>query len=156
MESGVVTAWRTQDRQQASDGPFLGRDLRHREGVSSYYHLPAMDRCLGFRVRLPISGQQESGHCNPLSLPTQLWKLKGHLAHPLSLPSPPLLKGTAHTLHPMLSSHNYPLGSNIDGFPVSDPIVYLVMLCHLHAKHCTGFRAAKSGEETCMILYDIT
>jgi len=27
---------------------------------------------------------------------------------------------------------------------------------HLHAHHCSGFRAAKSGEETCLILYDFT
>ena len=29
---------------QAANGPFLGRDLRHREGVFSNYYLPAMDR----------------------------------------------------------------------------------------------------------------
>ena len=61
---------------QAANGPFLGRNLRHSEGVSSNYYLPAMDRYLGFTVRLPISGQGESGHCSPISLPTQLWGLK--------------------------------------------------------------------------------
>ena len=61
---------------QAANGPFLARNLRHREGVSSNYYLPAMDRHFGFSVRLPISGQGESGHCSPLSLPTQLWGLK--------------------------------------------------------------------------------
>ena len=39
---------------------------------------------------------------------------------------------------------------------VNEPIISLVMLCHLHAKHCTRFRAAESEEETCVILYDIT
>ena len=58
----------------------------------------------------------------------------------------------------MLSGHEYPLGSNIPGFPVNDPIIYLVMLCPhlLHATALHGFRAAKSGEETCMTLYDIS
>ena len=42
---------------QGANGPFLGRSLRHREGVSSNCYLPAMDRCLGFSVRLSISGQ---------------------------------------------------------------------------------------------------
>ena len=41
----------------AASGPFLGRNLRHREGVSSSYSLPAMERYLGFSVRLPIPGQ---------------------------------------------------------------------------------------------------
>ena len=71
------------------NGPFLGKNFRHREGVPSIYYLPAMDRYLGFSVRLPISEQEESGHCNPLSFPTQLWELKEHLVHPLSLASPP-------------------------------------------------------------------
>ena len=69
------------------NGPFLGKNFRHRESVSSNYYLPAMNRYLGFR--LPISGQGESGHYNPLSLPTQLWELKEHLVHSLSLASPP-------------------------------------------------------------------
>ena len=45
-----------------------------------------MDRYLGFCVRLPILGQGESGHCNPLSLPTQLWEPKDDLVPPLFLP----------------------------------------------------------------------
>ena len=45
-----------------------------------------MDRYLGFSVRLPISGQGESGHWNPLSLPTQLWERKEYLVPTLSLP----------------------------------------------------------------------
>ena len=56
----------------AESGSFLGRNLRHREGVSSSYSLPAMERYLGSSVRLPIPGQGESGHCNPLSLPIQI------------------------------------------------------------------------------------
>ena len=71
------------------NGPFLGKNFRHREGVPSNYCLPSMDRYLGFSVRLPISEQGESGLCNPLSLPTQLWELKEHLVHPLSLASRP-------------------------------------------------------------------
>ena len=73
-------------------------------------------------------------------------------------PCPSLLKSPAHMLHSMLSGHEYPLGSNIPGFPVNDPIIYLVMLCPhlLHATALHGFRAAKSGEETCRILYGIT
>ena len=72
---------------QTADGPFLGRNLRHREGVSSNYYLPAMHKYLGFSIRLPISRQGESGHCNPLSLPTQLGELKEYLLHLLlSLP----------------------------------------------------------------------
>ena len=152
VEPGVVTAWRTWGRHQAADGPFLGRNLRHREGVSSNYRLPATDRYLEFGVSLPISGQGEPSHCNPLFLPTQLWELKRHLAFPLSLPSPRLLKSPAHTLHPTLSGHDSPPGSNVDGFPVNEPTISLVMLCHLHAKHCTGFRAAESEEETCVTL----
>ena len=115
-----------------------------------------MDRYLGFSVRLPILGQGESGHCTLLSLPTQLWELKEHLVHPPSLP--PILKIPADTLDSVLSGHNCPLGSSIDCFPVNDPIIYLVMLCSTTSmpQHCTGFRAAKSGEETCMILYDIS
>ena len=61
---------------QAANGRFLGRNLRHREGVCSNYYLPATDRYLGFSVRLPIAGEGEAGHCNPLSLPTQPWGLK--------------------------------------------------------------------------------
>ena len=58
----------------------------------------------------------------------------------------------------MLSGHDYPLGSSIPGFPVNDPIIYLVTLCshHLHATALHGFRAAKSGEEACMMLCDIS
>ena len=58
----------------------------------------------------------------------------------------------------MLGGQDHPLGSNIHGFPVNDPIIYLVTLCsdHLHATALHGFRAAKSGEETCMTLYDIS
>ena len=43
-----------------------------------------------------FSEQGESGHCDPLSLPIQLWELKEYLIHPLSLP--PLLKSPAYTL----------------------------------------------------------
>ena len=43
-------------------------------------------RYLGFSVRLSISGPGESGHCDPLPFPTQLWELKEYLVHPLSLP----------------------------------------------------------------------
>lgn len=57
---------------QAANGRFLGRNLRHKEGVCSN----AMDRYLGFSVRLPIAGKGEAGHGNPLSLPTQPWGLK--------------------------------------------------------------------------------
>ena len=152
----MLAAWRTRGSHQAAGGPFLGRNWRHREGASSNYHLPAMDRHLGFRVSLPISGQGESGHCNPLSLPSQLWELKGHLVSPLSLPSLPLLRSPAQTLHPTLSGHDDPLGGNADGFPVNEPVASLVMPCHPRAKLCTGFRAAKGGEETWMILCDIT
>ena len=52
VEPGAVTAWRTWGRHQAADGPFLGRNLRHREGVSSNYRLPATDRYLGIRGQL--------------------------------------------------------------------------------------------------------
>ena len=86
-----------------------------------------MDRYLGFSVGLPVSGLGESGLCNPLSLPSQLREL---LVHPLSLP--PLLKSPTHTLRSMLNDHDYPLGRNADGFPVNDPIVYLVMLRSHH------------------------
>ena len=68
----------------AESGSFLGRNLRHREGVSSSYS--AIERYLGSSVRLPIPGQGESGHCNPLSVPIQLWELKEDLFYPLSLP----------------------------------------------------------------------
>ena len=37
---------------QAAIGPFLARNLRHREGVSSNYRLPATDRYLGIRGQL--------------------------------------------------------------------------------------------------------
>ena len=43
---------------------------------------------------------------------------------------------TVHALiTSILSGHEYLLGSNIPGFPVNDPINYMVMLCphHLHA-----------------------
>ena len=115
-----------------------------------------MDRYLGFGVRLPTLGQGESGHCTLLSLPTQLWELKEHLVHPPSLPL--ILKIPADTRHSVLRGHNCPLGSSIDCFPVNDPIIYLVMLCshHLYTTALHWFRAAKSGEETCMILYDST
>ena len=80
--TGVSGVWRGNSvgrhkcNHQGANGPFLARNLRHREGVPSNCYLPAMDRCLGFRVRLSISGQGESGHCNPLSFPTQLCELE--------------------------------------------------------------------------------
>ena len=121
----------------AASGPFLGRNLRHREGVSSSYSLPAMERYLGFSVRLPIPGQGESDHCNPLSLPTQLWELKEDLFYPLSLPSSSrtlLIHCTPCSVVRTL----FPLGRNIDSFPVNYPIIYPVML-HSHHLHATAF-----------------
>ena len=122
----------------AESGSFLGRNLRHREGVSSSYSLPAMERYLGSSVRLPIPGQGESGHCNPLSLLIQIWELKGDLFYSLSLPHP-LLKSPAHTLYSMLGGQDsFSTGKtySFHSFPVNDPIIYLVMLHshHLHAK----------------------
>ena len=69
-----------------------------------------------------------------------------------------LLKSPAHTLHSMLSGHDYPLRSDIHGFPVNDPVIYLAFSVPTTSmpQHCTGFRAAKSGEETCVILDDIS
>ena len=42
---------------QAANGPFLGRDLRHREGVFSNYYLPAME---GF----PCSSVSKESACS--------------------------------------------------------------------------------------------
>jgi len=47
------------------------------------------------------------------------------ISTPLSIPES-LLKSPAHTLHSMLGGQDHPLGSNIHGFPVNDPIIYLV------------------------------
>ena len=94
-ELGVATVWEDTAVIRRK-WTISRRNLRRREGVSSNHYLPAMDRYLGFSVGLPVSGQGESGHCNPLSLPSQLWELREHLVHPLSLPR--LLKSPAHTL----------------------------------------------------------
>ena len=74
---------------QAANRTISRRNLRPREGVSSNLYLPAMDRYLGFSVSLPIAGQGESGHCNPLSLPSQLWELPRRPSPPsVSAPTP--------------------------------------------------------------------
>lgn len=97
-ELGVATVW--EDTAVIRHKWTISRrNLRRREGVSSNQYLPAMDGYLGFSVGLPVSGQGESGPCNPLSLPSQLWELREHLVHPLSLPR--LLKSPAHTLSSM-------------------------------------------------------
>ena len=121
----------------AESEPFLGRNLRHREGVSSSYSLSTMESYLGFSVRLPIPGQGESGHCNPLSLPIQLWELKEDLFYPLSLP-PSSRALLIHCTPCSVVRTVFPLGRNIDSFPVKDPIIYLVML-HSHHLHATAF-----------------
>ena len=123
----------------AESGSFLGRNLRHREGVSSSYSLPAMERYLGSSVRLPIPGQGESGHCNPLSLPIQIWELKGDLFSPLSLPPPPPPQEPCSYTVLMLGGQDFfSTGKtySFHSFPVNDPIIYLVILHshHLHAK----------------------
>ena len=76
---------------------------------------------------------------------------------PHSVPAP-LPKSPARTLHSTLSGHDCPLGSNVHGFPVNDPIIYLAFSVPATSvpQHCTGFRAAKSGEEPCVILYDLS
>ena len=84
-ELGVATVWEDTAVIRRK-WTISRRNLRRREGVSSNHYLPAMDRYLGFSVGLPVSGQGESGHCNPLSLPIQLWELKEDLFYPLSLP----------------------------------------------------------------------
>ena len=71
-------------KHQVANGAFLGRNLRHREAVSSNCYLPAMDRYLGFSVRLSISGPGESGHCGPYSYWTHMshMHILNHLGEP--------------------------------------------------------------------------
>lgn len=72
-ELGVATVW--EDTAVIRHKWTISRrNLRRREGVSSNQYLPAMDGIFGFSVRLPVSGQGESGPCNSLSLPSQLWE----------------------------------------------------------------------------------
>ena len=118
-------------------------------------YLPAMDRYLGFSVSLPISGQGSLVTVTLFPFHPSFGNSQEDLAHPLSLP--PLLKSPAHILHSMLSDHYYPLGRNVDSFPMNDPIIDMVMLfppplCHSSALDLGQPRV----KETWMILCDIT
>ena len=67
----------------------------------------------------------------------KLWELKEDLFYPLSLP-PSSRALLIHCTPCSVVRTVFPLGRNIDSFPVKDPIIYLVML-HSHHLHATAF-----------------
>lgn len=104
---------------QAANGPFLGRNLRHSEGVSSNYYLRAMDRYLGFTVRLPISGQGNLVTVVLFPFQPSFGDSKNSQSTLTSLPSPP--QGPA--LSPC-SVVRVSAGKQHSGSPVNDPVIY--------------------------------
>ena len=127
---------------QAANKTISRRNLRPREGVSSLS--PSNGQVFGLQCQFAYFRTRESGHCNPLSLPSQLWELPRRPSPP-SVPAPtpqePCSYTALHAQWSLLSTGKkcWQLSYEWSHYRHGNAVPTTSL-----PQQCTGFRAAKS------------